>query len=127
MELDIEVLVEGHGHVHTLRDDIPDVPVVVRRDPRAELSEKLEYLRWLREQVEAGVGEALPLRAIEASCFPWNGRRQSWESFATDELVRMMSLGHFSRTEVVRSFRRASKDGEIFPTVYEARCYRPRP
>jgi glyoxylase-like metal-dependent hydrolase (beta-lactamase superfamily II)/predicted DCC family thiol-disulfide oxidoreductase YuxK len=124
LELPIEILVEGHGHVHTLRADVPDVPgVVVRRDPREELAEKLAYLEWLREQVEAGVGEALPVQAIEASCFPWNGRRRAWESFATDELVRLMSLGHFSRTEVVRSFRR-EPGGGAFPTVYEARLSR---
>ena len=32
MELDIEILVEGHGHIHTLRADIPDIPG--RGDPR---------------------------------------------------------------------------------------------
>lgn len=125
LELDVEVLVEGHGHVHTLRPDIPDIPgVVIRKDPREELAEKLAYLRWLNEQIEAGVGEALPVRAIEASCFPWNGRRASWESFATDELVRLMSLGHFSRTEVVRSFTRRPGPDEVFPTVYEAKLHR---
>ena len=31
--LDIEILVEGHGHIHTLRADIPDMPgVVIRED-----------------------------------------------------------------------------------------------
>jgi glyoxylase-like metal-dependent hydrolase (beta-lactamase superfamily II) len=34
MELDIDILVEGHGHIHTLRADIPDFPgVVIREDP----------------------------------------------------------------------------------------------
>jgi glyoxylase-like metal-dependent hydrolase (beta-lactamase superfamily II)/predicted DCC family thiol-disulfide oxidoreductase YuxK len=125
VDLPIEILVEGHGHVHTLRRDIPDVPgVVVRKDPRAELAEKLAYLRWLREQVDAGVSENLPVRAIEASCFPWNGSRRGWESFATDELTRAMSLGHFSRTEVVKSFQRTMDGGEVFPTVYEVRLRR---
>jgi predicted DCC family thiol-disulfide oxidoreductase YuxK len=43
MELDIEILVEGHGHIHTLRTDIPDYPgVVIREDP------KLRYRRsWI--------------------------------------------------------------------------------
>ena len=37
MELDIEILVEGHGHIHTLRADIPDFPgVVIREDPRSQ-------------------------------------------------------------------------------------------
>ena len=50
MELDVEILVEGHGHIHTLRADIPDFPgIVIREDPRIALSLKLDYLRWLRE------------------------------------------------------------------------------
>jgi glyoxylase-like metal-dependent hydrolase (beta-lactamase superfamily II)/predicted DCC family thiol-disulfide oxidoreductase YuxK len=119
MELDIEILVEGHGHIHTLRADIPDFPgVVVREDPTVALSQKLDYLRWLREQIEAGFQEQLPVRVIEASCFPW-GNRTSWESCATDECIRMLSLGHFSRTELVRSFVRTNS--EALPTVYEVR------
>jgi hydroxyacylglutathione hydrolase len=119
MELDIEILVEGHGHMHTLRADIPDFPgVVIRQDPKVAISEKLEYLRWLREQIEAGFQEQLPVRVIEASCFPW-GNRTSWESCATDECIRLLSLGHFSRTELVRSFVRTNSDP--IPTVYEVR------
>jgi|SRR5579863_189231 len=72
MELDIEILVEGHGHIHTLRTDIPDSPgVVIRQDPRVAISEKLDYLRWLREQIDVEFQEGLPVRVIEASCFPW--------------------------------------------------------
>jgi hydroxyacylglutathione hydrolase len=119
MELDIEILVEGHGHIHTLRPAIPDFPgVVIREDPKVALSQKLDYLRWLREQIEAGFQEQLPVRVIEASCFPW-GNRTSWESCATDECIRMLSLGHFSRTELVRSFLRTNS--EALPTVYEVR------
>lgn len=119
MELDIEILVEGHGHIHTLRSDIPDFPgVVIREDPKIAISLKLDYLRWLREQIATGFGERLPIRVIEASCFPW-GRRTSWESCATDECIRLLSLGHFSRTELVRSFVRPSSDS--LPTVYEVR------
>jgi glyoxylase-like metal-dependent hydrolase (beta-lactamase superfamily II)/predicted DCC family thiol-disulfide oxidoreductase YuxK len=119
IELDIEILVEGHGHIHTLREDIPDFPgVVVRQDPKSAISQKLEYLRWLREQIEAGYREQLPVQVIEASCFPW-GRRSSWESCATDECIRLLSLGHFSRTELVRSFVRS--DAAVLPTVYEVR------
>jgi glyoxylase-like metal-dependent hydrolase (beta-lactamase superfamily II) len=119
MELDIEILVEGHGHVHTLRRDIPDFPgVVVREDPKAALAEKLDYLRWLRVQIESGFEDQLSVRVIEASCFPW-GRRTSWESCATDECIRILSLGHFSRTELVRSFVRPNSDS--LPTVYEVR------
>ena len=119
MELDIEILVEGHGHIHTLRGDIPHFPgVVIRQDPKVAISQKLDYLRWLREQIEAGFQEGLPVRAIEASCFPW-GSRTSWESCATDECIRLLSLGHFSRTELVRSFVRRNDDR--LPAVYEIR------
>ncbi len=119
MELDMEILVEGHGHIHTMRPDIPDFPgVVIREDPKVAISQKLDYLLWLREQIEAGFQEGFPVRVIEASCFPW-GRRTSWESCATDECIRLLSLGHFSRTELVRSFVRT--DGDQLPTVYEVR------
>ncbi|HKW67214.1 MAG TPA: hypothetical protein VJP04_08005 [Terriglobales bacterium] len=121
MELDIEILVEGHGHIHTLRRDIPDFPgVVIRENPKLAIAQKLEYMRWLRQQIEAGLREQLPLRAIEASCFPW-GKRASWESCATDECIRLLSLGHFSRTELVRSFVRNESDQ--LPTVFEVRMH----
>ena len=123
LALDIEVLVEGHGHVHTLRDDFPNIPgVVIRVDPRAALEKKLEYLHWLREQIEAGKREGLTPCAVEATCFPW-GRGRAWESFSKNELIRVLSLGHFSRSELVRSFVRSSSDSEVFPTVYQARLH----
>ncbi len=119
MELDIEILFEGHGHIHTMRTDIPDFPgVVIREDPKLAISQKLEYMVWLREQIETGFREKLPIRVIEASCFPW-GKRTSWESCATDECIRLLSLGHFSRTELIRSFVRTN--GDVLPTVYEVR------
>lgn len=119
MQLNIEILVEGHGHIHTLRADIPDFPgVVIREHPKVALSQKLGYLRWLREQIKEGLEEQLPVSAIEASCFPW-GWRSSWEAWANDECIRLLSLGHFSRTELVRSFVRANSD--VLPTVYELR------
>ena len=119
MELDIEILVEGHGHIHTLRTDVPDFPgVVIRQDPKLAIAEKLDYMRWLREQIASGFQEQLPVRVIEATCFPW-GKRSSWESCATDECIRLLSLGHFSRTELVRSFVRTNS--ATLPTVYEVR------
>lgn len=119
LALPIEVLVEGHGLVHTLRSDVPEVPgVVVRQDPREALEEKRRLLIWLRSQVEEGFADGLPLRAIEASCFPWN-RTWVWERAASDELARLLSGGEFSRTELVRSFRRSG--AAPFPTVYQAR------
>lgn len=119
MQLDIEVLVEGHGHIHTLRTDIPDFPgVVVREDPKMAIAQKLEFLRWLRHQIESGFQEQLPMRVVEATCFPWS-KRSSWETCATDECIRILSLGHFSRTELIRSFVRPNS--EALPTVYEMR------
>ena len=39
LELDIEIPVEEHGHIHTLRADIPDFPdVVIRQDPKVALA-----------------------------------------------------------------------------------------
>jgi glyoxylase-like metal-dependent hydrolase (beta-lactamase superfamily II)/predicted DCC family thiol-disulfide oxidoreductase YuxK len=123
LELDVEILIEGHGLLYTLRRDIPDIPgVVVRKNPMDEMRKKLDYLRWLREQIEAGRREGLPLRAVEATCFPWN-RRNAWESFLNDEMMRFMSLGHWSRTELVRSFVRGAASAGVFPTVYEARFH----
>jgi hydroxyacylglutathione hydrolase len=117
MELDIEILVEGHGQIHTLRSDIPDFPgVVVRESPKVAISRKLDFLRWVRDQIEAGSREHLPILVIEASCFPW-GARTSWETCATDECIRLLSLGHFSRTELIRSFER--NHSNPLPTVYE--------
>jgi len=125
LALDIEVLVEGHGHVHTLRPDFPRIAgVVIREDPRAALEKKLDYLRWLREQIESGGRDGLPPAAVEATCFPW-GRGRSWESFSQNELIRVLSLGHFSRSELLRSFRRSGAPGEILPAVYQARLHRP--
>jgi glyoxylase-like metal-dependent hydrolase (beta-lactamase superfamily II)/predicted DCC family thiol-disulfide oxidoreductase YuxK len=125
LALDIEVLVEGHGHVHTLRPDFPEIAgVVIREHPRSALEKKLDYLRWLREQIESARREGLPPAAVEATCFPW-GRGRTWESFSKDELIRVLSLGHFSRSELVRSFRRSHAPGEILPAVYQARLHRP--
>ena len=119
VELDIEILVEGHGHIHTLRTDIPDFSgVVIRQNPKAAILEKLHYLRWMQKQIEAGFQDELPVRVVEASCFPW-GSRTTWEACATDECIRLLSLGHFSRTELVRSFVRTGS-GPL-PTVYEVR------
>jgi len=124
LTLKIDVLVEGHGHVHTMRPDFPEIPgVVIREDPHAALEKKLIYLRWLREQIESGKREGLTPAAVEATCFPW-GSGRSWESFSKNELIRFLSLGHFSRSELVRSFVRPRSQGDVLPTVYQARVYR---
>lgn len=123
LALEIEVLVEGHGHIHTLRTDFPEIPgVVIRDDPRTALQQKLDYLRWLREQIDSGKREGLTPAVVEATCFPW-GRGRAWESFSRNELIRLLSWGHFSRSELVRSFVRTGS--QAFPTVYQARLYRP--
>lgn len=123
LSLQIDVLVEGHGHIHTLRTDFPEIPgVVIREDPRSALEQKLDYLRWLRQQIESGEREGLGPAAVEATCFPW-GRGRAWESFSRSELIRLLSLGHFSRSELVRSFVRTGS--EVFPVVYLARLHRP--
>jgi hydroxyacylglutathione hydrolase len=125
LAIDVEVLVEGHGHVHTLRQDFPEIAgVVIREDPRVALEKKLDYLRWLRQQIESGRREGLTPAALEATCFPW-GRGRTWESFSKNELIRVLSLGHFSRSELVRSFARSDAPGEILPAVYQARLHRP--
>ena len=123
LALPIDVLIEGHGHIHTLRTDLPDVPgVVFREDPRLLLENKLVYLRWLRQQIEAGAREGLASTVVEATCFPWN-RRHNWEGFSKSQLIRLLSLGHFSRSELIRSFVRTGASGEVFPTIYETRFH----
>ena len=104
LDLDISVLVEAHGHVHTQRADVPDVPgVVVRQDPKQALRRKLDWLTGVRAQVARGRADGLSERAIEATCFPW-GAAWSLESKGSDEIARLLTGGRFSRTQVVRSF-----------------------
>lgn len=120
-ELPIEVMLTGHGQIFTRRSDFPDIPgVVIRREPRDILREKLAFLEWLREQVASGLAEGLPPHAIEATLFPWN-RPWSWENLFADELARVLSGGEFSRSELVRSFLRRPED--VDPLVYEARGF----
>ena len=123
LQLDIEILIEGHGLIHTERQDIPDIPgVVVRRNPKTELGEKLLYLKWIQSQIQAGFSEGLPIYAVEATCFPW-GRSHAWEGFINDNLMRIFSLGHWSRTELIRSFVRPEGSDAVLPLVYQARIF----
>jgi glyoxylase-like metal-dependent hydrolase (beta-lactamase superfamily II) len=123
LELDIEILIEGHGHIHKLRPDIPDTcPLVVREDPRQTLREKLRFIEWMQDQIDSGLSEGLSLGAVELTCFPW-GRRFSWENFWNDELTRLLSQGHWSRTEMIRSFVRPPGTKAVLPVVYEARLH----
>ena len=118
LELGVEILVEGHGHIHTLSSEIPDIPdVVIRQSPEMELKAKLAFFHWIRRQVVTGQAEGMPASAIAASCFPW-GCRWTWERFGADLAARVLSGGEFSRAELVRSFQRRS-ESEIMPEVYE--------
>jgi glyoxylase-like metal-dependent hydrolase (beta-lactamase superfamily II) len=118
LEVGVDILVEGHGHIHTLSSEIPDIPdVVIRQAPEAELKAKLDFFHWIRQQVVAGQAEGMPASAIAASCFPW-GHRWTWERFGADLTAQVLSGGEFSRAELVRSFQRRPH-GEIMPEVYE--------
>jgi glyoxylase-like metal-dependent hydrolase (beta-lactamase superfamily II)/predicted DCC family thiol-disulfide oxidoreductase YuxK len=117
-ELDIEVMVQGHGHVHTLRPDVPDLPgVVIREDPHAAIVEKLDFMRWLAARINEGKAAGLTDNAVVATCFPW-GQRWSWERLVSDEIARVSTGGGFSRHELIRSFFRGPDD--ILPTVVQA-------
>ncbi|OYO16508.1 hypothetical protein BI335_10605 [Enemella evansiae] len=119
LALDVRVLVEGHGHVHTLDPAIADrTGVVIREDPRAAIEEKLTQLRWLADRIDEAAELGMEPGAVTASCFPW-GRRNSWETFLADETARLATRGGFSRGELIRSFNR--RPGETLPTLLEAR------
>jgi glyoxylase-like metal-dependent hydrolase (beta-lactamase superfamily II) len=118
LDLGVEILVEGHGHIHTLSSEVPDIPdVVVRRAPAEELTAKLDFFYWIRRQVETGEAEGMPVSAIAATCFPC-GRHWSWERFGGDLTARLLSGGEFSRTELVRSFQRPPHNDRL-PEIFE--------
>jgi len=75
--LDVEILVEGHGHVHTERPDVlADLArqglsaVASRARPRDRLAAKLDFVRWVGDQVRLGRAEGLPARSLQATVFP---------------------------------------------------------
>jgi glyoxylase-like metal-dependent hydrolase (beta-lactamase superfamily II) len=104
LDLDISVMVEGHGHVHTLRRDVPQVPGVVQRtDSRAAIERKLEFLRWLDARIVEARAEGRSTNAAVAACFPWH-ERFSWQRLAADEIARVATGGEFSRHQLIRSF-----------------------
>jgi glyoxylase-like metal-dependent hydrolase (beta-lactamase superfamily II)/predicted DCC family thiol-disulfide oxidoreductase YuxK len=122
LDLDVAVMVEGHGHVHTLRRDVPAVPGVVQRaDPRRAIERKLEFLAWLDKRIAEARADGRSDNAAVAACFPW-GRRWSWERLAADEIARVTTIGEFSRHQLIRSFHRTPE--EVLPTVFEARLPR---
>jgi glyoxylase-like metal-dependent hydrolase (beta-lactamase superfamily II)/predicted DCC family thiol-disulfide oxidoreductase YuxK len=118
LDLDVTIMVEGHGHVHTLRNDVPDMPgVVLRADPRRAIERKLEFLTWLEKRIAEARADGRGDNAAVAACFPW-GRRWSWERLAADEIARVTTGGEFSRHQLIRSFYRSPDD--VLPTVFEA-------
>ena len=125
LDLDVAVLVEGHGHVHTLRPDVPSIPGVVHRtDPRRAIETKLEFLTWLDTRIAEARADGRTDNAAVAACFPW-GRRWSWERLAADEIARVATIGEFSRHQLIRSFHRSPDD--LLPTLFEARVARNPP
>jgi hypothetical protein len=117
---------EGHGHIHTLSREIPDIPdIVIRHAPEAELKARLDFFHWVRRQIETGQQEGMQPSAIVATCFPW-GRRWSWERFGADLAAQVLSGGEFSRSELVRSFHRRPTD-EVMPEVCEIETRDPGP
>jgi glyoxylase-like metal-dependent hydrolase (beta-lactamase superfamily II) len=104
LDLDFDLMVEGHGRVHTLRPDVPPIPgVVVRDDPRRIIAAKLEFLTLLAQRARAARDRGLSLNRAVAECFPWQ-QRPSWDRLFADELARITSCGEFSRHKLVRSF-----------------------
>lgn len=128
LALDIDLMVEGHGHVHTLREDVIAElqrqglgALASRQSPRQLLSEKLAFLRWVRDQIALGQAEGLPPASIRATVFPWT-QRWSYASALQDKLAAVVSFGGFGRRKVVRSFQRPAPEADRrLPTVYEVR------
>lgn len=126
LELDIEIMVEGHGHVHTTRADvIADLErqgadmLASRISPRELLLEKLQFLRWVGDQIELGEAEGLPPSAVRATVFPWT-QRWSYASALQDKMAATVSLGGFGRHKLTRSFQRpGAEGGGRLPLVYE--------
>jgi hydroxyacylglutathione hydrolase len=126
LELDVEVMVEAHGHVHTQRADVlRDLEaqglagLASRRHPRQVLQAKLDFVRWVGEQIALGAGEGLPLAGIQATVFPWT-QRWSYESALPDAVAALVSGRAFGRHKIVRSFRPPDGAGGL-PAIYEVR------
>lgn len=127
LTLDIDVMVEAHGHVHTVREDVLRELessglscIASRRDPKEILQAKLDFLRWVGEQIALGAQEGLPQAGIQATVFPWT-QRWSYESAAQDALAALVSGRAFGRHKVVRSFRPPPAGEDRLPAVYELR------
>jgi glyoxylase-like metal-dependent hydrolase (beta-lactamase superfamily II) len=111
LDLDFDLMVEGHGRVHTLRRDVPAMPgVVVREDPRLIMAAKLRFLTRLAQRAQAARDRGLSLNRAVAEAFPWQ-QRPSWDRLCADELARVTSCGEFSRHKLVKSFLDPATDG----------------
>ncbi len=102
-ELDVDIVLEGHGELHTINAQIPSIMgLVVREAPKTIFERKLAFLRWAKDVVAYGEARGIDYRVIEACLFPplsyW-----SWSTWARDESFRFYSWGGFSRTQFVRS------------------------
>lgn len=125
LQLDIDVMVEAHGHVHTERADVLRAleaqglgAIASRQPPRRVLQAKLDFVRWVGEQIALGAGEGLGAAGIQATVFPWT-QRWSYESAVQDAVASLVSGRAFGRHKIVRSFRPPG-DGSL-PAVYELR------
>jgi len=125
--LDVEVMVEAHGHVHTRRPDVLRaleaqglLCVASGHDPREVLQRKLDFVRWVGEQIALGREEGLAAGGIQATVFPWT-QRWSYESAVQDAVAALVSGRAFGRHKVVRSFRPPAAGQGSLPAVYELR------
>ena len=126
LALDVDIMVEAHGHVHTLREDVlGDLErqgagvIASRRHPHELMREKLRFLRWMGEQIDLGRADGLPARGIRGTVFPWT-QRWSYESAVSDTVAAVVSAGGFGRHKLVRSFQTAAGGGATrLPAVYE--------
>ena len=127
VRLDIEIMVEAHGHVHTLRTDVLQELensglglITSRRSPRELIQSKLEFVRWINEQIEVGEHEGLSPHGLQATVFPWT-QRWSYETWIQDSVAALVSGLKFGRHKVVRSFRPPESGVSALPLVFELR------
>jgi len=125
--LDIEVMVEAHGHVHTLRTDVLGELeksglglIASRRSPRELIQSKLEFVQWINEQIILGEHEGLSPHGLQATVFPWT-QRWSYETWIQDSFAALLSGREFGRHKVVRSFRPPQPGVSALPLVFELR------
>jgi glyoxylase-like metal-dependent hydrolase (beta-lactamase superfamily II) len=111
-----EIIVEGHGHVHTVREDVLaelDAAgmgmITSRRAPVTLLLEKLSFLRRMAAQVDAAIDDGLPRELVAAGLFE---QPHGWGSKTgfTDAMLAFMSAREFGRHKFVRSFQRTGAE-----------------